>query len=275
MQSQTFGDILRSWRKVKRHTQLSLAMQVQSSTRHLSFLETGRSMPSREMIATLAEALEVPLAGRNEMLMASGFAPIYPSTQIDESDAEPIRRAMRFLLRRHHPYPAFVIDPGWTIAMANDAYVQFGRWLRGQAACEPDAENVHAGPPVEGSNPIVSVFEDDSVRSSIRNFDAFASALISHLEALARTEEAAAATLARIRPNAPAAPPCVAGKLPVVIPLVVKARGLTISLFSTVTMLGTSRDTVLSSLRVETQFPADQASDSALRAVTTGDARAW
>ena len=113
------GELLRGWRERRRLSQLDLANQVEVSTRHVSFVETGRSKPSREMVLRLAEHLDVPLRDRNQLLLAGGYAPIYSEASLHSPAMLAIREALRRLLKAHEPYPALVVDRWWNIVEAN------------------------------------------------------------------------------------------------------------------------------------------------------------
>ena len=115
------GDLLREWRQRRRLSQLDLALDAEISTRHLSFLETGRAQPSREMVLRLADQLEVPLRERNALLTAAGFAAIYPERSLDDPALSAARRAVDLILAGHAPYPALAVDRRWTLVAANDA----------------------------------------------------------------------------------------------------------------------------------------------------------
>jgi transcriptional regulator with XRE-family HTH domain len=118
---QTIGDHLREWRQRRRMSQLDLAGEAEISTRHLSFLETGRSKPSREMILLLAERLEIPLRERNVLLVAGGYAPIFSERRWDDPALRAAREAIDLVLRGHEPYPALAVDRHWLLRAANDA----------------------------------------------------------------------------------------------------------------------------------------------------------
>jgi transcriptional regulator with XRE-family HTH domain len=112
---------IRSWRQRRRRSQLDLALDAEISARHLSFLETGRSRPSREMVLRLAEKLDVPLRERNELLVAAGFAPLFPERSLDDPTLEAARRAIDLVLKGHEPYPALAVDRHWALIAANAA----------------------------------------------------------------------------------------------------------------------------------------------------------
>lgn len=119
MQGNPFGSALKEWRAKRRLSQLELGLTANVSARHIAFLETGRSRPSRSMVLQLGEALDVPRAERNRMLDSAGFRPAWTARAQDNADMEPVRRAIARIIERHDPYPAFVIDRHWTIVTAN------------------------------------------------------------------------------------------------------------------------------------------------------------
>jgi transcriptional regulator with XRE-family HTH domain len=117
---QPFGDYLRHWRQHRRLSQLDLAQEAEISTRHLSFVETGRSVPSREMVLRLAERLDVPLRERNALLVAAGYAPMYRERRLDDPAFAPAKQAVELILKSHEPYPAFAVDRHWNLIAANN-----------------------------------------------------------------------------------------------------------------------------------------------------------
>src|SRR5437588_2966910 len=115
------GELLRAWRQRRNLSQLELALNADVSARHVSFLETGRAQPSREMVIRLAEELEIPLRERNALLLAAGYAPVYAEHPLDASEMAPVRQALERFLRAHEPYPAVVVDRYHNLITANDA----------------------------------------------------------------------------------------------------------------------------------------------------------
>src|SRR5687768_18316590 len=113
------GVLLRDWRQRRRLSQLDLAVEAEVSARHLSFVETGRSKPSRELVLHLAEHLEVPLRERNSLLLAAGYAPVYAETPLDADTMQPVRAALDKVLAGHEPYPAVIVDRRWDLVSAN------------------------------------------------------------------------------------------------------------------------------------------------------------
>src|SRR5215470_3380832 len=123
--TQPVGGLLREWRQRRRLSQLALACEADISTRHLSFLETGRAQPSREMVLHLAERLELPLRERNRLLVAAGFAPFFPERPLGDPALQAARRAVDLVLAGHEPYPALAVDRHWTLIAANGALTPF------------------------------------------------------------------------------------------------------------------------------------------------------
>src|SRR5436190_788154 len=119
MSSRRVGTLLRDWRQRRRFSQLHLASRAEVSPRHLSFVETGRSRPSRELVLHLAEHLDVPLRERNTLLLAAGYAPTYRETPMESSEMAPVRDALEKILASHEPFPALIVDRHWTLVSAN------------------------------------------------------------------------------------------------------------------------------------------------------------
>src|SRR5262249_18345516 len=127
----TFGELLRSWRLSRRASQLELGMEAGVSARHISFIETGRAKPSQEMVITLATVLDIPLRERNLLLHAAGYAPLYSETSLDDPQMAQARRALELILEQQEPFGAVVFDRHWDIVMVNAAYVRFTSLLFG------------------------------------------------------------------------------------------------------------------------------------------------
>ncbi|WP_181019945.1 helix-turn-helix domain-containing protein [Nonomuraea typhae] len=125
MHEESFGDLLRSWRQRRRVSQLDLAIEAEVSARHISFLETGRARPSREMVMKLAEELDVPLRHRNRLLVAAGFAPVFRERDVAGPEMDVVRQALDKILAGHEPYPAVVVDLAWNLVAANQAAAMF------------------------------------------------------------------------------------------------------------------------------------------------------
>jgi transcriptional regulator with XRE-family HTH domain len=251
------GDHLREWRMRRRMSQMDLALEAEISTRHLSFLETGRARPSREMVLHLAEQLDVPLRERNVILVAAGFAPVFPERSLEDPDMAAARRAVDVILAAHEPYPALVVDLRWNLVAAN-------------AAVAPLLEGVDpellAGP----LNVMRLSLHPKGLAPRIANLGEWQAHA---LERLRRQAELTAdpgliALIEEIRgypkPPAPDRRPEDYGG--VAIPFQLMMGDQLLSMFGTTTVFGTPVDITLSELTLETFFPADAATAEALRA---------
>lgn len=256
-----FGDVLRSWRGRRNHSQLHLAGAAGVSQRHISFLETGRSRPSREMVMHLGLVLDMPLRDRNGMLIAAGFAPVYPERSIDDPDMADIRRALEAMLRAHDPFPAYVIDRHWNLVMANSA-------AGAMIATLPSEAQAHAG------NLARLMLHPDGLRTTVENWrDAAASTLLrldreadespGDHELLALVDEM------RSYPDLPGEREL--SRVPsvheMVLPLRLRLGDELLSFFTTIATLASPSDITLQELRLETLLPADQATEAVLHAL--------
>jgi transcriptional regulator with XRE-family HTH domain len=260
-QSQTqFGAHLREWRQRRRMSQLDLALEAEISARHLSFVETGKSQPSREMVLRLAEQLDVPLRERNVLLSAAGFAPVFPERTLDDPQMQNARRAVELVLKGHEPYPALAIDRHWTMIAAN-------------AAVSP----LLAGIPAALVTPPVNVLRlsmhPDGLSGRIVNLPQWRAHLLERVRR--QTELTADPVLVELLRELESYPaPRSAGPAPksdyadVIVPLRLKAGDAVLSFISTTTVFGTPQDITLSELALETFFPADPQTAEILRGMT-------
>jgi transcriptional regulator with XRE-family HTH domain len=252
------GALLRHWRTARRLSQLELSLNADVSSRHLSYVETGRSQPSRDMVLRLAEALEIPLRERNALLVAAGFAPRYYETGLAAPEMAQMRRAIELILRQQEPFPAFVLDRYWNILMANDAAPRCTRFLLG-------AE------PTEG-NMLRLCLHPNGLRPMMPSWEETAGDLIRHLHHQVATspgDERAKALLAEVLsyPGVPArwrtrdiaTPPT-----PLLTTFFCKGE-VELRFFSTITTFGTPHDVTLEELRIECSFPADESTATACR----------
>jgi transcriptional regulator with XRE-family HTH domain len=265
MATRPVGILVREWRERRRLSQLALALDAGVSTRHLSFLETGKARPSREMVERLAERLDVPLRERNTLLLAAGFAPAYPEHRLDDPALGPARRVVDRVLAGHEPYPALAIDRHWTLLAANRAVAPL---LAGVAS---DLLR----PPV---NVLRLSLHPEGLAPRIANLGQWRAHL---LERLRRQVEATAdAVLAALAAElaaypAPAVPAPGSGSgsgtgsgsdfAGIAVPLVLRTGGGTLAFLSTTTVFGTPVEVTLAELAVEAFFPADAATAAALR----------
>ena len=257
----TAGPLLKEWRLRRRRSQMDLALDVGVSPRHLSFVETGRSNPSPELLLVLAERLDVPLRERNAFLLAAGYAPRYSHTSLDDPAMRRVHAALQRVLDGHDPYPGVVIDRLWNVLLSNNA----ARAVAGSLPREL------AGPPL---NVFRACLHPEGLARRTRNFPEWSAYLLDQLhrlttltgdadlEALANEVERYPNILERnqwhqVPPEEPA----------LVIPWRVELGGDELSLFTTLTTFGTPQDITLAEAAIELFFPADDATDAALRGV--------
>ncbi|XXT83589.1 helix-turn-helix transcriptional regulator [Sorangium sp. So ce726] len=255
------GGLLREWRQRRRMSQLDLACEADISTRHLSFLETGRAQPSREMVIHLAERLDVPLRDRNQLLVAAGYAPLYPERSLGDPALAAARRAVDLVLAGHEPYPAVAIDRHWTLVAANGA---IGPFLAGADAAllQPPINvlrlSLHPGglaPRIENS----TEWRAHLLSRLRRQIDVSSDpTLVTLFEELLRYPSPEGS----MRPEPAREPDPVA----IAVPLRLRTEDGVLSFLSTTMVFGTPIDVTLSELAVESFFPADQATAEALRA---------
>jgi transcriptional regulator with XRE-family HTH domain len=252
------GELLRDWRQRRRMSQLDLAGVADVSTRHLSFVESGRSLPSREMVMRLAERLDVPLRERNTLLVAAGYAPLYRERPLADPQLDAARRAVELVLKGHEPYPALAVDRHWTMIAANAA---LGPLV---ASAEPSL----LAPPV---NVLRLSMHPRGLAPVIDNWHEWRAHLLARLKR--QIDLSGDVTLAALLdelaayPAPPHAKDDARGEAnPVLVPLRLRTPKGVLSFFSTTTVFGTPVDITLSELAIEAFFPADDATAQALRA---------
>ncbi len=260
----TFGTLLKHWRQARRMSQLDVALEAEISSRHLSFVETGRSQPSRDMVLLLARVLEVPLRSRNELLTAAGYAPIYRETALDAPEMAQVRRALDFMLRQQEPYPAMVLDRHWNILRTNTAMQRFiGYFL-------DDTATPVVGPP----NAMRLTCHPQGLRPFIVNWEATAAALIQWLHRdLLRTDSTETRNLLDEILAYPDIPHQwrtidLAASTAPFLAIELRKGESEFNFFSFLTCLGTPYDITLHELRIECFFAADEATEAALRRLT-------
>ena len=253
--SRNFPSLCRQWRHFRKLSQLDLALAADVSQRHVSWLETGRSTPSREMVLRLAEAMEVPLRERNVLLRAAGYAPAYAESDLADPVMEPVLQALKRMLDHHEPLPAVVVDRLWNVAMQNRAAER----LLG-AGGDPTAmlDEVGVG---DHLNLALLTVHPLGLRRFIANWDEVAPAFVRRLrsEAMATEDEDVQNWFARLLelagPVADAAP-AMESLLPV-LPLELNIDGLELGLFSVMSTFGTPQDVTTDELRIEAFYPTD------------------
>jgi transcriptional regulator with XRE-family HTH domain len=256
------GEILRDWRSRRRRSQLDLALHVGVSTRHLSFIETGRARPSPAMLEALAGALEVPLRERNRLLLAAGYAPRYAARTLDDAGMQQVRSALERLLQAHAPNPGLVLDRQWNVVLANRPALALAALL-----------------PADLRQPAFNVFRSSlhpqGLAALTENFADWAGYLLHTLrraidtsgdDGLAALEQEVLAypNVAALRSSVPVEAPADA---PLLVPCVLRLPQGRLSMFTTLTTFGTPRDITLDELSIELFYPADASSDALLRAL--------
>jgi transcriptional regulator with XRE-family HTH domain len=256
------GPLLRTWRERRRISQLELALRAGSSARHISFVETGRSRPSEEMVLRLAGHLDVPVRERNALLLAAGYAPRYPETPLDDPALGAVREGIERLIQGYEPYPAVVVDATYQVVAANRGILMF---LDGVA-------DHLLEPPL---NAMRLTLHPQGMAPRIRNLREWRGHLLAQMErqiALHRSEalralyeEVAAYPVPdAARPEATALPEGVAGEVVaqhpyVALPMLIEHDGRTLSFISSISTFNTPMDVTVAELAIETFLPADPA----------------
>jgi transcriptional regulator with XRE-family HTH domain len=252
------GEHLRALRLRRRLTQLELADALEISTRHLSFLETGRSRPSRAMVLRFAESLELPLRARNALLVAAGFAPTYPERPLSDPDLTAARRAIDVLLKGHEPYPAFAVDRHWTLIASNGGFHPFLKDIGFSRFTTP-------------INVLSFTLHPHGLGPRLANHAQWRSHVLSkvrHQFELSR-DPVLGALWEELRgyPAPPAAPGVSDDEGPFrgfAIPFQLRTEEGVLSFFTTTTLFGTPLEVTLSELSLECFYPADDSTAQAL-----------
>jgi len=257
--SQPVGGLLREWRQRRRLSQLALACEADISTRHLSFLETGRAQPSREMVLHLAEQLELPLRERNRLLVAAGFAPVFPERPLGDPALQAARRAVDLVLTGHEPYPALAVDRHWTLIAANGALTPLLSGIA-PALLEPPVNVLRLGLHPQGLAPRVANYGEWRAHLLARlrhQVELSADPVLSDLLEELRTYPV---------PREPV-PQVALADTAVAVPFRLRSDAGLLSFISTTTVFGTPVDITLAELALEALFPADAETAAALRAL--------
>jgi transcriptional regulator with XRE-family HTH domain len=261
------GELIRDWRSRRRRSQMDLALDVGVSTRHLSFVETGRSRPSPELVLALAHHLDVPLRERNTLLLAAGYAPRFSQTPIDDPSMLRVRAGMQRMLDAHDPYPGVVIDRQWNVVLSN----------RAAAALTVGVDPSLLGPPM---NVYRLCLHPDGLADRTTNFIEWAAYLLQQLRRSITLsgdptlqaildEVMTYPNVARIAPLADIA---AWDEPPLLVPFRFQTPLGEVSLFTTITTFGTPLDVTIDEIAVELFFPADDASDVMLHAAAAAAA---
>jgi transcriptional regulator with XRE-family HTH domain len=261
------GEHMKQARHVRRLSQMELSLRVGVSQRHLSFIETGRAQPSREMLLALLDALELPLAQRNELLMKAGYAPYYPATALDSTDMQPVREALLQLLAAHDPNPAMVLDRQWNLVLVNQGMLALWRTLSGSDAL------VQAYESGAELNVLDLMLDPNGLQQLLVNRDELLEELhqrvwreVPHEPALQPRLDAFEARVAPAKRRSPHMTATMAPPSPVLAARV-RVPGVEheLAFFSMFTTFGTPHDITAASLKVEHLFPADEATRAYVR----------
>jgi transcriptional regulator with XRE-family HTH domain len=260
------GRMLRQWRSERRISQLDLALQAEVSTRHLSFIETGRAKPSRQMVLLLSSALEVPLRERNTLLLAAGYAPAYRETALDDPQMADVRLALQMILRQHDPFGAVVVNRHWDVVMASDSWRRMMAAL-GAAQCPSQPLEVVPAP---RPNIIRALLAPGPLRQSIRNWEQLARAIVARARRDAARDPVAEEVLRQAVADA-GQPELwddadLVSPQSLLIPVELEVGGTVLRLLSTISTLGTAQDITLQELHIESFHPADAETDARVRA---------
>ena len=259
----SFGPLLRDWRQRRRISQLDLALEGNISARHLSFLETGRSRPSREMVLRLAEQLAVPLRDRNVLLAAAGYAPVFSERRLDDPALRAARQAVDLVIQGHAPYPALAVDRHWTLVAANDAVPPL---LVG-------VDEALLRPPM---NVMRLALHPSGLAPRIVNLPEWRNHLLERLrlQVEASGDPVLSALQTELRsypvPRAPSPPRPPRDYAGMVVPFELATEAGVLAFFSTITVFGTPVDVTLSELALECFYPANAATAEVLQRMADG-----
>ncbi len=262
------GDLIRGWRAARGLSQMALALDVDVSPRHMSFVETGRSRPSRDLVLRIAERLAIPAREENALLEAAGHARRYRESRLDDTDLRQVRDVLRFLLDRHEPNSALVFDGRWDIVMANQAHHRARDFFLGDEELPPEVRD----------NLLRLTFHPRGLRPWIVNWHVVGPVLVRRVER-ELAEAPSRRELRQVRDEVLGYGP-VAAHVPrdaapagVLLPVHLRKGEVDLRLFSVLSSIGTALDVTLQELRVESFFPADAASAETWRKLAGAEAR--
>jgi len=247
---ESVGEIIRFWRHISRKSQMDLALDIDISPRHLSFVETGKSNPSRNLVSKIAHSLKLPFRHRNAFLMAAGYAPEFEEQAFDGQKMEIVRGALRRLLEKHEPYPAFVVNTGYKILMRNSGYDKIVKFYAGENAFR------------KYDNAIRILFSEDGLRNYVKDWPAVEKFLLARLweEAASTQNDALIALYEEISQSRTSSNPVnfqMDPDLPLM-SLTLEKNSRKASFFTMITTLGTPLDLTTQELRMEFLFPSDK-----------------
>jgi transcriptional regulator with XRE-family HTH domain len=267
-----FGRLLKDWRGRRGFSQLDLALAARTTQRHLSFIESGRATPSREMILRLATTMDLPLRQQNALMLAAGYAPAWRERALSTPELAVVNSALDYMLAQHEPYPAFVIDRCWNLLRANRGAMNLTEFLIGPAPSDASSKPV---------NLAVTLVSPDGLRPFIVNWQEVALYFVRGVQADAHADgnPETADLLSRLLtfPEVPSLSemlPPDEGHTPV-LPIHFQRDEISLRLFTTIATLGTPRDVTLQEVRIEFFFPMDEVTEQALRSWASGGPRSY
>jgi len=253
-----FAAALRYWRDKRGYSQLRLSAESGISQRHISFLESGRSQPSRELILKLGTTLDIPLRQRNVMLLAAGFAPAYQERKLSDPELAAVKQALDFMLAQQAPYPALVVDRLWNLVMSNGPAAMMIRWLLDL----PEAQPL----PREGVNLLKLMLDPQAIRQHLLNWQDVSADLLHWIQREAMSDGPGSEATALLQqlvalPGIRAATqtPNLDTRVLPFLPLTIRKDGVELNLFTSIATMGTPHDVTVHELRIESFFPADAA----------------
>lgn len=253
---QRFGGQLKAWRTRRRMSQLDFALEAEISQKHLSFIETGRSSPSRDMVIRLTECLDIPLRERNSMLLAAGFAPMYLARDLDDPSLKAARAAIDLLLKGHEPYPAIAVDRHWNMVASNAAITPFLSLVAEASLLEPPINVLRLSLHPGGLAPFIANLGDWKKHLLER--------LAHQIQVTADPSLVDLEKELRAYPADEETPGGHADYGDVFVPFELMLPQGKLSFFSTITVFGTPVDVTLSEIAIESFFPANDATRIAL-----------
>lgn len=266
----SFPDLIRSWRSIRKHSQLSLACDAGVSQRHLSFLESGRAKPSREMVIQLSEALDIPLRDRNALLAAAGFAPFYKERALTDAEMQPVYDALKRSIKHHDPYPAIVVDGNWNLLLANDATYAMLRLIG-----EPETIWQEVDPTGQ-KNIYRLTFHPKGLKPYISNWEILAPQMLARLQKEANDDpnnhqlsELLKEIIGLFEDNTQLHPNYTNLPLMPMLPMELTLMGINLKLFSMISTFGTAVDVTASELKIESFFPADAETENLFASLKT------
>jgi len=247
---ESVGEMLRFWRQLNRISQMDLALDIDISTKHLSFVETGKSKPSRDLVSKIAHSLKLPFRHRNAFLIAAGYAPEFEEQPFDGQKMEIVRGALRRIIEKHEPYPAFVVNTGYKILMKNSGYDQIVKFYAGENALK------------KYDNAIRILFSEDGLRNYVKGWPAVEQFLLARLwEEVVSTQNVELIALykeiSQLRTSDDPIDFQIDNNLPIM-SLILEKKSKKVSFFTTITTLGTPLDLTTQELRIELLFPSDE-----------------